>query len=462
MLCLDNKENIIFCNKKFKEITGLKDSQIIGKNWLNVLFLNNDNNIQRDLLKAVMDDSMKYSRSKDFEVALLDNNGNEKFILWNLTPIQAENNQTNGNILAGHDITEAKERGSSLKNIDETLKNVFSKIKEYALYLINLDGNITYFGMGSEAMLGWDKQDILFKHVSILHNFKSSDGLHFILENIRNYGKYETELDLVTKNREMIPVILSAHQFLDLNGKLSGYIFIAKDITERRKLEFQVIQGEKLAALGQLSAGIAHEINNPLFVIAAKLELLKTEKLSAKVKNDLELINLQTERIRKLVDRILKFSRKKIPIFEPIQINDAIELVLPLLYYNNLSMVKIEIKKNFDVNMARVNGDLHQLQEVFLNLLINACQSMPNGGVVEITTTNIKNLYAQIQIKDTGSGISPGQLKNIFMPFFSTKSEGTGLGLSICHNIIKNHNGTIELNSEVNHGTVFTIKLPFI
>jgi len=256
-------------------------------------------------------------------------------------------------------------------------------------------------------------------------------------------------------------VILSAYQLLDISGKLSGYIFIARDITERRKLEFQVIQAEKLSALGQLSAGMAHEINNPLFVISGRLELLKDEKLSKKIRGDLDLIGAQADRIRRLVDRILKFSRKTTPVFGPVQVNEAIELILPLLYYDNISMAKIEIKKSFDNKMPNVNGDLHQLQEVFLNLLINACQSMPEGGVVEITTTNFNNLYAQIQIKDTGVGISPKQLKDIFMPFFSTKHEGTGLGLTICHNIIKNHNGTIALESQVNKGTVFTIRLPF-
>jgi two-component system sensor histidine kinase AtoS len=461
MLYLDNQENVIFCNKKLMSITGLTQEEIIGKNWLNILFRDKNSSIKKDLLKAVMDDSMKYKRGKDFEGIILDKDGNERFIAWNLAPIQTENNQTEGNILAGNDITAIKERESSLKNIGETLKNILSGIKEYALYLINLDGNITYFGMGSEIMLGYNKQDIIFKHVSILHNFESPANLQLILENVRNFGKYETEIDLVTKNKGSIPVILTVNQFLDSTGKLSGYIFIAKDITERKKLEYQIFQAEKLAALGQLSAGMAHEINNPLFVISGRLEMLKDEKLNQKTKDSLNLINAQTDRIRKLVDRILKFARKTTPTFEPIAINDVIELALPLIYYNNLPMSKIEIKKNFEKQMPNIKGDLHQLQEVFLNLLINACQSMPNGGVIEITTTNFQNLYAQIQISDTGMGMPASHLKDIFMPFFSTKHDGTGLGLSICHNIIKNHNGSIELKSQVNQGTTFTIKLPF-
>jgi len=105
---------------------------------------------------------------------------------------------------------------------------------------------------------------------------------------------------------------------------------------------------------------------------------------------------------------------------------------------------------------------MHQLQEVFLNLLINAYQSMPGGGKIEIVTRSLKDIFAVIRIKDTGVGVPGEHLKDIFMPFFSTKNDGKGLGLSICHNIIKNHGGSIELESQLGQGSVFTIKLPFI
>jgi len=463
ILYLDHNENVVFCNKKTESLTGFKHADIVGKNWLEVLFRDKNSMIKKDMLKAVMDDSMKNKRGKDFQGVILDKNGNERLISWSLAPIQTEDNQVEGDILVGHDITEIREREFSLKNIEERLKNILSGIKEYALYVVNLKGNITYFGMGSEAMLGWKKQDIIFKDACILHSLNdTTTNLRSILESARAFGKYETETELVTKTGEVIPVILTVNQFLDPTGKLSGYIFIAKDITERKKLEYQVFQSEKLAALGQLSAGMAHEINNPLFVISGRLEILKGEKLSERINNSLNLINMQADRIRKLVDRILKFSRKTTPVFETTDINETVELVLPLIRYSNHPTVKIEIEKNFEKNIPPIKGDSQQLQEVFLNLLINAYQSMPNGGLIRITTSNFRDLYAQIQINDTGTGIPENHLKNIFMPFFSTKKDGTGLGLSICHNIIKNHNGSIELVSQVGKGSTFTIKLPFI
>ncbi len=463
VIYLDVDGKIIFCNKKTERITGLKHEDIIGSNWLQILYRGNNNIIKQDMFKAVLDECIRHKREKDFEGMILDSDKNERLISWNFTPVMVENEQVAGSILIGHDITKIREAGNSAKSIDQTLKNILSSLKEYALYVINLEGNITYFGMGSEIMLGWNRKDIIFKHADILHDKEDSENnLRSILEQVKLFGKFEKETALVTKAGESVAVILTANKFLDSNGKHSGYIFIAKDITERKKLEYQAFQAEKLAALGLLSAGIAHEINNPLLVISGRSALLMQEKLGQKIKNDLELINSQAERIQKMVDRILKFSQKTKPAFGPVDVNEAIEFILPFAQYSNLPNIKIEIEKEFAKDMRPVKGDLHQLQEVFLNLIINAYQSMPKGGVIKITTSNFNDLFAFIQIKDTGLGIPAEHLKDVFMPFYSTKSDGKGLGLSICHNIIKNHNGSIELESQMGRGSAFIIKLPFI
>jgi two-component system sensor histidine kinase AtoS len=462
VIYLDHNGQIVLCNKKTQNLVG-KHTDIVGKNCLKVLFRDTDNTIKRDMFKAVLDDALTYRREKDFECHLLSNHGSLRLISWNITPIFDENNRLQGSLLFGHDITEIQERETSIKNIDGSLKNIISSITEYALYVINLDSLITYFGMGCEAMFGYNKPEIIFKHVNILHNAnKAVYELSLILERVRLFGKYEAEIELITKAGTAIPVRLTVNRFLDANGKLTGYIFIAKDITETKKLEYQVFQAEKLAALGQLSAGMAHEINNPLFVVSGRLEMLKQEQLNPKLRDTIDLIDSQVNRIRKLVDRILKFARKTTLTLEPVDINEIIDQVLPLVHYNKLPPVKVEIEKFFEKDMPKISADADQLQEVLLNMVINAYQAMPDGGIIKIITSNFQNLYAQVQITDSGEGIPAANFKNIFMPFFSTKSQGTGLGLSICHNIIKNHNGSIELESQINRGTTFTIKLPFI
>jgi two-component system sensor histidine kinase AtoS len=463
VLYLDGDGKVVLCNKKTQSLVGLKPAQIIGKNWLTVLFRNTSNTLKKDMFKAVLDEVLTYKRVKDFKSQLLSNLGRLRLIFWNISPVLDKNNRAQGSLLFGYDLTEIQERENSIKNIDDSLKRIISSIDEYALYVINLDGLVTYFGMGCEAMFGYSKPEVIFKHVSILHNInQDASELNRILERVRLFGKDESELELLTKAKTAIPVRLTVNQFLDANGKLTGYIFIAKDITQTKKMEYQVFQAEKLAALGQLSAGIAHEINNPLLVISGRLEMLNQEKLNPKLKATIQLIDSQVNRIRKLVDQILKFARKPTLTLRAINLNEIIELALSLVGYNKLPTAEVKIEKSFEKDLPDIPADPDQLQEVLLNMITNAYQSMPEGGKIKITTSNFRNLYAQIQITDTGVGIPEANFKNIFMPFFSTKDQGTGLGLSICHNIIKDHNGSIELESRVNQGTTFTVKLPFI
>jgi len=469
ILYLDNHGYISMCNKKFEDITGKKRNDILGSHWLNALARNSDTNIKQQMFRAVVDDVMAYKRLNNFEGSLIDSDNKERLISWSISPILLESKDQEritfieGVLLTGYDITELREREASFKKIDETLKNIFSSIKEYALYATNLDGNITYYSMGSEMMFGWHKSEIVFKHIGILHTKEdAASHLAVILEQVRQSGQYETEIGLVRKDGQRFPAILTVHKFLDADGKPIGYIFIAKDITERKKLQYQVFQAEKLAAIGQLAASMAHEINNPLFVISGRLEMIFEQNgLADNLRKELDIINAQADRIRKLIDRLLKFARQPPPRLEAISINDAIENILPLLSYQKLPLSKVVIEKDLNVGLPTVKGDLSQLQEVFINLLINSYQSMPDGGRLNITTRNLENLFAEVRISDTGCGIAPDNLKNIFMPFFSTKKEGTGLGLSICYNIIKSHSGSIEIESQVNKGTTFIIKLPF-
>ncbi len=460
----DVSGNVLMCNKKVETLSRKSKNELMGKNWLHVLYGDNNSPVKHQMFKAIMDDSIAYKRPNNFEGIFTDQDKLERLISWSITPVLTQAKDLEGILLVGNDITESIEREASLKKIDETLKNIFTSIKEYALYVANLDGNITYFGMGSEIMFGWQKNEIIFKNVNLLH-LKDDAGnkLPFILEQVRNTGQYETEIDLIKKDSQSFPVILTVNKFLDNEGRLAGYIFIAKDITERKKLEYQIIQSEKMAAIGQLAAGMAHEINNPLFVISGRIEMMLDEKgIPDPVRQTLEVINSQASRIRKLVDQLLKFSRKTPPKFEAINLNDIIEGVLPLLSYHKLPTAQIYINKEFQNNLPPIKGDVNQLQEVFVNLCINAYQSMSEtGGTLTIKTKNFQNLFAQVQISDTGCGIAEQNLKNVFMPFFSTKKDGTGLGLSICFNIIRNHNGIIDVESQVGKGTTFIIKLPF-
>ncbi|MEW6102173.1 MAG: ATP-binding protein [Candidatus Omnitrophota bacterium] len=464
VLFLEPDGQVSICNKKFESVIAKDCCDIVGQSWQGLFSPTEGNAIKLQMLRAVVDDSVKYKRPNNFEGVLIDKENNERLISWSITPILLDGSgDLTGVLLIGNDTTELREGETSFKKIDETMRNIFSNIKEYAIYVINLDGNITYFGMGSEIMLGWQKNEIIFKHVNLLHTPDDAASLlPKMLEQVNKEGLFETEISLIKKTGQSIPVNLTVNKFIDSEGKLMGYIFVAKDITETKKLEYQIFQAEKLAAIGQLAAGMAHEINNPLFVISGRLELmLLDEKLNEKIRQDLNTINAQADRIRKLVDQLLKFARKSPPKMETVNINEIIEAVLPLLSYHKLPASKnIEIDKDLAKGLPAIKGDANQLQEVFVNLLLNGMQAMPQGGRLSIGSREVEGRLIEVKISDTGCGISESNRKNIFMPFFSTKKDGTGLGLSICFNIIKNHNGVIDIESEVNKGTTFVIKLP--
>jgi len=460
----DHTGKILMCNKKLEEVVGIPAGSIIGNDCLKIIYGRTLIAPGREgLFKAMIDDAVKYKRPSNFEGVLTDNNGEDRVICWGMSPSLSKDKDLEGVLFLGNDVTLLKEREASSKKIDETMKNIFLSIKEYALYAINLEGNITYYGMGSEEMFGWQRNEIIFKHINSLHAYDDvAYKLPFILEQVRNFGKYELEAYFIKKGGESFPVSLTITKFIDADGNMAGYIFMAKDITERKKLEYQIFQSEKLAVVGQLVTGMAHEINNPVFVISGRTDMMLSEKgLGRKVRADLKIIAGQINKIRRLVDRFLTFTRKTPPNAKELNINKVIKDVLPLLAYHKLPSYKIKISKLFAKKLHEVKGDVHQLQEVFVNLFINAYQAMPAAGVLTIETSNLANEYVQIIIRDTGCGIAADGLKNLFMPFFSTKKEGTGLGLSICYNIIKNHNGTISVESQAGKGTTFIIKLPF-
>ncbi len=463
-LYLDLQESVLICNKKIEEVTGRSKDGIVGKHWAQALYRDNSATIQQQMFKAIIDDAVTYNRSNNYEGVLIDSRGTQRLISWSIIPILTDAKALEGILFIGHDITELRESETALKKIDETLKSIFSSIKDYALYVINLDGNITYYAMGSEMMFGWAKNELIFKHVSMLHlPDDAKSELPYMLDQVSKRGQYEVEMNMVKKSGETFPVVLTINKFLDAEGKLSGYVFIAKDITERKKMEYQIFQNEKLAAIGQLAAGMAHEINNPLFVISGRVEMiLEDATLAEALRTDLQIVTTQAERIRKLVDRLLKFARKTPPKTEQIAVNDVVEGVLPLLSYHKLPSGPVEVTRELASDLPPIKGDLNQLQEVFLNLLINAHQAMPEGGKIHIRTLMTRDQWIEIRITDTGPGIAQENLKNIFMPFFTTKKEGTGLGLSICFNIIKNHGGTIDIETQVHKGTTFIIRLPVV
>ena len=232
----------------------------------------------------------------------------------------------------------------------------------------------------------------------------------------------------------------------------------------------QVYQAEKLAAVGQLAAGVAHEINNPLTgVLTYSSFLLKRAADKPEFKDDLEVIVRETQRCRGIVKGLLDFARPSPPEKHPTDINDVVERAIRIVQ-TQLAAHGVEVQKQLRADLPMVQADANQIQQIIVNLLLNANDAIgERGGAVTLATTlrtngdgaQVPGPAVEISVRDTGCGIPPANLDRIFEPFFSTKGrKGTGLGLAVAWGIVEKHNGRIEVESEVGKGTAFRVLLP--
>ncbi len=230
---------------------------------------------------------------------------------------------------------------------------------------------------------------------------------------------------------------------------------------EIMRMEEQLRRSEKLASLGTLAAGVAHEINNPLTGILLFASILKSDKrLDQALLPDVERIISETERCAGIVKNMLAFSRESLPQKENIALDALLDEVVTL-FHKQPDFSSITIGKKYAEGLPHISVDPNQIRQVFLNLVINAGHAMPRGGELAISTyTTADGMYVCAALKDTGDGISDENIARIFDPFFTTKAEGTGLGLSISYGIIENHGGKIEVKSGRGEGTTFTVMLP--
>jgi two-component system NtrC family sensor kinase len=241
----------------------------------------------------------------------------------------------------------------------------------------------------------------------------------------------------------------------------SGSLIVLEDITQKVQLEDQLMQAEKLSSIGLLAAGIAHEVNTPIAGISSYTQmLLKETPESDKRKPILERIEKQTFRAAEIVNGLLNFSRLNGSEFTALDINQLINESLALLAHQ-LQLNHIKVESRFDASLLPVYGNIGKLQQVFINLFLNARDAMPSGGEIEVQTGMNESMII-VDISDNGAGIPEENLKRIFDPFFTTKSigRGTGLGLAVTYGIIQEHGGRILVDSDVGKGTHFRLKLP--
>ncbi|HSE32918.1 MAG TPA: ATP-binding protein [Pyrinomonadaceae bacterium] len=276
----------------------------------------------------------------------------------------------------------------------------------------------------------------------------------------------QAEIELIDpEGGRALPMEITAREVLDATGQVTAVVSILHDLTEireleRRRVEQQLFESEKLAAIGRLAASIAHEVNNPLEAIKNALYLMQSGTEGDKNARFLEIARKETERVSHIIRQMLGFARRSGEV-DWVDVNQLLEETLVLLE-KKLKQSKIRVLRSLDHQLPRVRARADQLRQVFLNLLINAQQAIVGEGEIRVGTSPLHQALQPsvlIQIADSGVGIAEEDQTRIFEPFFSTGKKGTGLGLWVTHDIVRQHGGRIDVSSEKGRGTTFNIIL---
>lgn len=348
-----------------------------------------------------------------------------------------------------------------LERVGNLVRNVLQSIPTGVL-TVDRDGTVTSLNSAGERLLGVRASAAVGR--AIEHALPAAPDVVTWVESALHGGRVleETDVGLTRIEGQRVTVRASAAELRDMSGQPQGLVVLLRDITEVSRLELQLRRADKLAALGTLAAGVAHEVKNPLHALSLNLHLLEkevaaAETRSAEVQEYIDILKSELRRLHRIVETFLRFSRPSMPEVRPLDLNAMLERVLSLVAFDAAAH-GVVIETAFE-RLEPVPGDEGQLSQVFLNLAINACQAMPSGGRLTVRTAARED-WVDVVVSDTGEGISEEVLSHVFDPYFTTRPRGVGLGLAIAHRIIEGHRGTIDVESHVGRGTVMTVHLP--
>jgi two-component system NtrC family sensor kinase len=362
-----------------------------------------------------------------------------------------------------------------------------------ALIVTDSQGNIRLANQATLDLLGYEEEEILDKPIEIL--FAEQDAKKIFKgtrpkQLVRKGPVRNVEMNFLSKCGKQIPMNLNISAIEENSGEESTcVVIVAQDLREIKRLlaeaeaaaaaertkatelekaykelqqlQRELIQSEKMASIGKLAAGVAHEINNPLGGILVYSHLLLEDLAENEpVRENLKKIIRETTRCKEIVKGLLEFARQSEPQLKRSEINEILNTALSFVEFQ-ASLQNIQIIRKFHPSLPMVMVDATQIEQVFMNIILNAQEAMQGNGTLMIVTKPTEDgKFVELEFTDTGCGIPPENLERLFEPFFTTKRHGTGLGLAISYGIIERHNGNIAVKSKVGEGTTVTIKLP--
>jgi two-component system NtrC family sensor kinase len=360
------------------------------------------------------------------------------------------------------DVTEKRRLEAQVRQQEQFRQRLLESFPDLIL-VVDLEERYTFASSRIRDLLGYRPEELVGNKIGALQDH-SPEYLSLYREVASGKQMFaSSDYGALHRDGSWRTMRASASQLFDAENKLSGVIISVRDVTVEKKLEQQIIQSERLAAMGQMIGGFAHELNNPLTTILGVSELLQDGEASEPRLKQLGMLHQQARRATEIVQNLMYFSRPPAPGRTQVNLSEMVDRTLHLHAY---SLRKNNITVDFlpELALTHVSGDPHQLMQVFLNLILNAEQAMREArekGTLRIRLGETDStVWASFQ--DDGPGIAPEILPNIFDPFYTTKrpGRGTGLGLSICKAVLKEHGGNIEAASAPGGGAVFIVHLP--
>lgn len=364
-------------------------------------------------------------------------------------------------VLLMDDVTEPVLLSEEVRRVERHLVSVVESARDIVLSA-TVQGRILTWNSAAERLSGYLLQEVRDQNFIDYCAEQHRDLVDKAFEAIRSQGSPESgEWHILAKDGVALPVSWVCSPMCDnTTGKVTGIVAVGRDLSEYRKLEMQLMHSQKLAALGVMAGGIAHEIRNPLAICFSAAQFLAEDDITEEFRKEcVENIRMAVHKASTIIESVLRFARPAAHNdLSPVEVVQIVDETIQLIG-NQAATRKIEVIREVLAEDIAVEGIANQLQQVFMNLFVNAMNAMTNGGVLRVRVAQDAS-DVLIQVIDTGCGIPEAEIDKIFDPFYTTSPVGTGLGLSICYSIVKEHKGAIGVHSVLNQGSVFTVRLP--
>ena len=462
VLIVDRDTCVVSVNRNFLEKSRRSRTNTIGQQLKDVFppFIFDQMGLARRIKQVFKKNQPTIGERMSYRAAGMP----QRVYYYRLVPVSRWENVENV-ILLMDDVTEQIRLSEEVLRVERHLASVVDSASDIVLST-DVKGRILSWNRAAETISGYSfdevKGRLFFEYFKEKHKKEIED----VFSRLRAGKKSQmAEWNLKTKTETDIWVSWVCSFMMGEKSKVTGIVAVGRDLTERRKLEAQLVKSQKFAALGVMAGGIAHEIRNPLAICSSAAQFLMDDDITPEFSKECaEKIYTGIQRASIIIENLLRFARPsaKSEILDEVNLSILIQETL-ILTANQAKIQKIKVKSHFPKENIVISGNASLLQQAFINLFLNAIEAMPDGGVLSVFIEQMKK-EVLIHTIDTGRGITREEIDIIFDPFYTTSpvGKGTGLGLSICYSLVKQHAGSIEVESVAGKGSTFTVRLPIL